>query len=75
MTKTPHVRKLMDSQHFKKSERLLKCALHYFCHFFFDNSETKSAREVLSVVSKILRIFVNILTPHDKHSLSVKASV
>ena len=27
------------------------------------------------VVSEILRLFVNILTPDDKHSLSVKAII
>ena len=43
---------------------------------FFDHSETKSAPKTLFLaVSEILRLFVNILAPDDKYSLSVKASV
>ena len=41
---------------------------------FFDHSEKGSARKVL-VVSYIFRLFVNILPPDDKYSLSVNASV
>ena len=42
----------------------------------FDHSERKSARKTLVlVVSEILRLLVNILTPDDKHSLWVKPSV
>ena len=46
MPKKPRVRTLMDSQHVKGSERLLKSARQYFCHFF-DHSERKSARKIL----------------------------
>ena len=35
MLKQPLVRKLMDSQHVEGSERPLKSAREYFCHFFF----------------------------------------
>ena len=43
---------------------------------FFDHSERKSAQKIsVLVISKILRLFVNILIPDDKYSLSVKASV
>ena len=34
MTKTACVRTLMDSQHVKRSETLLKSAQQYFCHIF-----------------------------------------
>ena len=34
-----------------------------------------SSKTSVLVVSEILRLFVNILTPDDKYSLSVKASV
>ena len=34
MQKKPSVRTLMDSQHVKVSERLLKPARQYFCHIF-----------------------------------------
>ena len=41
-----------------------------------DRSERKSAgKSFFLEVSEILRLFVNILTPDDKYSLSVKASV
>ena len=38
---------------------------------FFDHSESKSK---ILVVSETLKIFVNILSPDDKYSVSVKAS-
>ena len=41
---------------------------------FFDYSEKESKNSVL-VGPEISRLFVNILTPGDKYSLSVKASV
>ena len=34
-----------------------------------------SSKNSLLVVSEILRLFVNILTPDEKYSLSVEASV
>ena len=34
MPKKPLIRTLMDSQHVKRSERLLKSARQYFCHIF-----------------------------------------
>ena len=43
---------------------------------FFDHYEIKSDQQnSVLVVSDILRLFVNIFTPDDKYSLSVKASV
>ena len=43
---------------------------------FFDHSEKKISSENSDlVISEIFRLLVNILTPEDKHSLSVKASV
>ena len=42
---------------------------------FFDHSEKKiSLKNSVLVVSEILRLFVNILTPDDKYFLPVKAS-
>ena len=46
MQKKPSVRTLMDSQHVKVSERLLKSARQYFSHIF-DHSERKSAPQIL----------------------------
>ena len=34
MPKKPRVRTLMDSQHVKESQALLKSAGQYFCHIF-----------------------------------------
>ena len=34
MPKSPRVRTLMENQHVKVSERLLKSARQYFCHSF-----------------------------------------
>ena len=42
----------------------------------FDHSARKSAQKnAVLVVSEILRLFVNILTPDNKYSLPRKASV
>ena len=35
----------------------------------------RSSKKFVLVVSELLRLFVNILTPNEKYSLSVKASV
>ena len=70
-----HVRKRVDSQDVKASERLLKSARQYFCHIFWSLWKKISSKNSVLVVSEILRLFVNILTPDEKYSLSVKASV
>ena len=75
MPKKIRVRNLMDSQHVNVSERLLKSARQYFCHIFWSLWKKISSKNSVLVVSEILRLFVNILTPDDKYSLSVKASV
>ena len=53
----------MDSQHVKESERLLKSARQYFCHIFWSLRNEISSENSVLVVSDILRLFVNILTP------------
>ena len=75
MPKKPRVRTLMDSQHVKGSETLLKSARQNFCHIFWSFRKKISSKNSVLVVSEILRLFVNILTPDDKYSLLVKASV
>ena len=43
---------------------------------FVDHSEKKiSSKNSALVLSKILNLFANILTPDEKYSLSVKASI
>ena len=62
----------MNSQHVKVSETLHKSARQYFCRIFSLLWNIISSKNSLLVVSEILRLFVNILTPDDKYSLSVK---
>ena len=75
MPKKPRLRTIMDSQHVKGSERLLKPERQYFSHIFWSLWKLTTSENSVLVVSEILRLFVNILTPDDKYSLSVKASV
>ena len=75
MAKNPHVRTLIDSQLVKASQPLVKYSQQYFCHNFLSFWKIVSSKNSVLVVSKILRLFVNILSPDDKYSLSVKASV
>ena len=75
MTKYPCVRTLMDSAHVKMSETLFKSTQQYFCHIYWSLWEKMSLQNSFLVVSEILRLFVKILTPDEKYSLSVKASV
>ena len=46
-----------------------------FVIFFDDSRKNFILKNSVLVVSEILRLFVNILTPDEKYSLSVKASV
>ena len=75
MPKKPHIRTLMESQHVKGSETLLKSARQYFRYIFWSLWQKISSKNSFLEVSEKLRLFVNILTPDDKYSLSVKASV
>ena len=75
MSKKPHVRTLMDSQHVEGSETQHKSARQYFCHIFWWLWKKLSSKNSFLIVSEILRLFVKILTPDDKYSLSVKGSV
>ena len=65
----------MDSQHVKGCETLLKSARQYFSHMFLPLSKEISSKNSVLVVSEILRFFVNVFTPDEKYSPSVKASV
>ena len=75
MPKKPRVRTLMDSQHVKWSERLLKSVEQYFCHIFWSLWKEISSKFCALVLSEILTLFVNIFTHDDKDSISAKASV
>ena len=75
MAKNPCVRTLMDSQHVKRSKALPKSAQQSFCQIFWELWKKISSKISMLVVSEISRLFVNILTPNENYSLSIKASV
>ena len=75
MPKKPRVRTLIESQHVERSEKLVKSAGQYFCHLFWSLIKKISFKNSILVVSEILRLFVDILTPDDKYFPSVKANV
>ena len=74
MLKKPRVRTLVDSQHVKVSETMLKSTRQYFRYILWSLWKKISSKNSFLEVSEILRLFVNIWTPDDKYSLSVKAS-
>ena len=60
----------MDGQHVKVLIALPKSAQQYLCHIFGSiSSEIRSKNSVL-VISEILRLFADILTPDENSSLS-----
>ena len=65
----------MKNQYVKMSETLLKSARQYLWSLFGLLWQEISSKNFVLVVSEILRLFVNILKPDEKYSLSVKASV
>ena len=75
MPKKLRVRTLIDRQHVKVSERLLKSERQGFCHIFWLLRRKWGQKKNFLVVSEILTLFVNILTPDEKYYLSVKAGV
>ena len=52
MPKKPCLRTLMDSQHVKRSERLLKSARKWFCHIFLSLGKKISLKYAILVVLK-----------------------
>ena len=60
MAKKPRVRKLMDGQLVKESERQVKSARQCFCHSFGSLRQKTGSKGSVLVVSEILRLFVNI---------------
>ena len=75
MPKKPHVRTLMDSQHVKRSKTLSKSAWQQSCDIFWSLWKNFSLANSVLVATEILRLFVNILSPNEKYSLSVKVTV
>ena len=60
---------LLSSQHVKPSKTLLKSARQYFCHIFWPVWNKISSKSYVLVLSRILRLFFNILTPDEKYAL------
>ena len=75
MPKKPRLRILSDCEHVKGSETLLQSEAQYFSYIFWSLWKWIGSKNSVLVVSKIRKFFVNILTPDDKYSLLVKASV
>ena len=75
MPKKPRVRTLLDSEDINVSETLLKSAWHCFCQIFWSLWKKMSSKNSILVVSEILKLFVNMLTPDEEYCLSGKASV
>ena len=75
MPKKLQVRTLMDSQHVKGKDTLLKSARQYFCDIFWSLWNKISSKNFFLEVSEILSVFLSILTHENKYLLSVKASV
>ena len=75
MPKKPNIGTLIHSKHVKVSKTLHKPAPLYFCHIFRSLCTEIWSENFVSVVSEIFRLFVNILAPNDKYSVSVKARV
>ena len=75
MQKKPRVRTLVDSQDVQGSERLLESARQCFCDIFRSLWKKISSKSSVFVVSEIWSLFVNIMTPDDKSSFSVKMRV
>ena len=71
----PSVRTLMNSENVNGSETLNKSARQYFCQIFCSLLKKISSKNSVLLVSEMLRLFVNILTPDDKYSLAVKVRV
>ena len=75
MPKKPRVRTLMDGQHVKGFGTLLKSGRQNFGQIFWSLWKEFTSRNSVLIVSEILRLFVNILTPNEMYCLSVKTSV
>ena len=75
MSKEPRLRILSESEHVKGSAALLKSGGQYISHIFWSLWKEISSKNSVLVVSEIMKLFLNILTPNDKYSIWVKASV
>ena len=75
MPKKPSARTLMDREHAKGSEILIKHARQYLFYKFWSLWKKISSKKSFLELHETFRLFVDILTPDYMYSLSVKASV
>ena len=75
MPKKHGLRTLLDYQKVRGFETLLRYAQQFLCHIFWSYWKEISYENSVLVVSEMMRLFINLLTPDDKYSLSVKACV
>ena len=69
MRKNPRVRTIIDSQHDKGFDSLLKYTRLQFWDIFLLLWNNFSSKNSVLVVSEMLRLFHNLWTPDDKYSL------
>ena len=74
MLKKPHVTTLINRQHVKRSQTLLKSLRQYFGYIFWSLWKKISSKNPFLEVSEVLRLFFNILTPDEKYFFSEKVS-
>ena len=75
MPKNPRDRTLMNSQHVEMSKIPLKSARQYFRRLSWSIWKKINWKNLLLVVSEILRLLVNKMTRDGKYSLWLKACV
>ena len=69
MYKKHPFRTLLDNQHVKRSQKLVKSAWQYFYDFFRHSERKWFGKKPLLVICEILVDFVNTLSADDKFSL------
>ena len=69
MRKNPRVRTIIDSQHVKGFETLLKYTRLQFLDIVLLLWNNFSSKNSVLVASEMLRLFHNLWTPDDKYSL------
>ena len=75
MPKKPCVRTLMGSQDVKDTKAIFKSVRQYLFQIYWSIWDKMSLKNSVFVVSEILRLFVNVLTPDEKYSPSLKTCV
>ena len=59
----------LDKQHGQENQTMLKPEPHHLYHIYWSLWKQLSSKKSLLVISKVLRMFVNILTANDQYFL------